>query len=221
MLLVVGCDPQETGITYALTLEKEGEGRLEPGVGIHIYKEDELVEITATPDEGFIFLEWIGDVAQRDASVKTVLMDSDKTIKAIFGKVEKEFAGGDGTETNPYLIETPMQLDRVRDHLDKHFRQIAHLDLSSFQEEGGFIPLGNLFNAFNGSYHGNGFTIENLYIHRPDHHNIGLFGVIGNSAVISHVTLKNVDVVRETNIQESLLAIILGGLFKESLHVEK
>ena len=31
------------------------------------------------------------------------------------------FAGGAGTQENPYQIETPEQLDQIRNHLDRHF----------------------------------------------------------------------------------------------------
>ena len=41
-----------------------------------------------------------------------------------------EFAGGSGTQQDPYLVATADQLNNVRKYLDQHFKQIAHIDLS-------------------------------------------------------------------------------------------
>lgn len=38
-----------------------------------------------------------------------------------------EFAGGDGTEANPYLISTKVHLNNVRNHLDAHFKMTADI----------------------------------------------------------------------------------------------
>jgi hypothetical protein len=42
---------------------------------------------------------------------------------------EGDFAGGSGTESDPYLVATAIQLDNVRNHLDAHSRQTADINL--------------------------------------------------------------------------------------------
>ena len=39
------------------------------------------------------------------------------------GNSGAEFAGGDGTQSNPYQVATADQLNSVRNYLDKHFIQ--------------------------------------------------------------------------------------------------
>ncbi len=82
------------------------------------------------------------------------------TVKTeIEGK--ERFAGGIGAEDDPYLISTPDHLDNVRNHLDKHFTQIADIDLSAFEN---WDPIGSrhlhddpLNELFSGFYDGNGY----------------------------------------------------------------
>lgn len=44
-----------------------------------------------------------------------------------------QFAGGTGSESDPYIIETAEQLNEVRNHLDgNHFRLNADIDLTDY-----------------------------------------------------------------------------------------
>ncbi len=110
-----------------------------------------------------------------------------------------EFAGGEGTEANPYQVATAQQLNNVRDHLDKYFIQIADIDLEDME----WVPIGEFSSGsqFIGSYDGNNKTIDNLTI-VPDASDqyIGLFGVIGYDweaeiyAHLSNINLINVTI---------------------------
>ena len=79
-----------------------------------------------------------------------------------------EFAGGDGTEGNPYQVSTAEQLDNVRNYLDAYFIQTADIDLTEATAEGGtfyndgsgWSPIGTNRNTpFAGSYDGGGHRI--------------------------------------------------------------
>ena len=119
------------------------------------------------------------------------------------------FAGGVGTPEDPYRIETAGQLAKIRDYRDKSFILISDIDLSSY---GNWDPIGT-FNmeiddpekgevaksslAFVGRFDGNGHTISNLTVNRPDTFCVGLFGfVMGNAAFpsIRNLTVSNADV---------------------------
>jgi hypothetical protein len=65
---------------------------------------------------------------------------------------------GNGTITDPYLVGTPEELDRVRCYQDKYFRQIADIDLSMFSK---WRPIGGR-GEWRGSYDGGGYKIKNL-----------------------------------------------------------
>ena len=119
------------------------------------------------------------------------------------------FAGGVGTPEDPYRIETAGQLAKIRDYRDKSFILISDIDLSSY---GNWDPIGT-FNmasddpeksevaksslAFVGRFDGDGHTISNLTVNRPDTFCVGLFGfVMGNAAFpsIRNLTVSNADV---------------------------
>ncbi len=89
-----------------------------------------------------------------------------------------EFAGGSGTKDDPYLIETPEQLDAIRKNSAKYFKLIKDIDLSDW---GNWIPIGgtpayggngdNVYNkaqfgadSFRGQLDGNGHVISGMTI---------------------------------------------------------
>ena len=49
------------------------------------------------------------------------------------------FAGGSGTQADPYLISTPDQLNAIRQGLDKHYKLLNDIDLSAW---GDWMPIG-------------------------------------------------------------------------------
>lgn len=119
------------------------------------------------------------------------------------GAVFAQFAGGRGTESDPYSVETAEQLNEVRNHLSAHFRLIADIDLgvSPWNEGEGWEPIGEADWGvgdrvpFNGSFDGAGFTISNLTIRRLDSDYVGLFSFLGRSGQIENLNLSNVSVV--------------------------
>jgi len=120
-----------------------------------------------------------------------------------------EFHGGEGTSDNPYQVSTAEQLNLVRNYLDAHFIQVADIDMASYLAEAGagynegegWLPIGTfsfdntaLVNGFKGTYDGQDYKIINLYINRPDLDNVGLFGYVGENAVIKAVHLEAANV---------------------------
>ncbi|MBN1369444.1 MAG: InlB B-repeat-containing protein [Dehalococcoidaceae bacterium] len=70
--------------TYTLTMAVNGEGSVSPVPGSHAYEENDMVNISATPAEGWRFVNWSGDVADRNLDSTTVIMNDDKTVTANF-----------------------------------------------------------------------------------------------------------------------------------------
>ena len=125
------------------------------------------------------------------------------------GNAASPFAGGQGTQEDPYQIETAEQLAKIKNYRDKAFILVSDIDLSSC---GNWDPIGT-FNmesddpeksepaksslAFVGRFDGDGHTISNLTVNRPDAFGVGLFGfVIGDAASpsIRNLTVRNADV---------------------------
>ncbi|NBC27481.1 MAG: hypothetical protein GVY08_11505 [Bacteroidetes bacterium] len=68
---------------FLLVVEIEGEGRVEEEPDKELYDEGESVTLTATPDEGWEFIEWQGDASGTNNSI-SITMDADKTVTALF-----------------------------------------------------------------------------------------------------------------------------------------
>jgi hypothetical protein len=123
-------------------------------------------------------------------------------------QAESGFAGGSGTAADPYLVATAAQLDKVRNHLDKHFRQVAHIDLgvAPWNEDKGWTSIGTVSDpldyevseTFSGSYDGNNFIIRNLTIDANDPvsqmGSHGLFGFVGEAGLLERIKLEGVNI---------------------------
>jgi hypothetical protein len=85
----------------------------------------------------------------------------------------------------------------------------------------GFVPVGagTTATAFQGTFNGQNFVINHLYINRPSTNFVGLFGTnIGNGTTISNVGLTNVNITGASNVgglvgqnSNGVLAGFVGG----------
>ena len=107
------------------------------------------------------------------------------------------FAGGDGSESNPYLIEDPAQVDEIRHYLSSHFKLIQSIDMEVYNNEkydrGNWESIGSEEAPFTGTLDGNGYSITGLEMenHADDPESIsrlrGLFRHIGEAGVIENL----------------------------------
>lgn len=119
-----------------------------------------------------------------------------------------EFAGGSGTEADPYLISTKEHLDNMRNHLSKFsspyfkltndivFNDSDFVEGGEYWNEGNlWLPIGHdtLFN-FSGTLDGNGFSIINLKINGQavEFGYIGLFSKCAGT--IKNLSLENAQI---------------------------
>ena len=109
------------------------------------------------------------------------------------------FAGGSGTEEDPYQVSTPEQLNEVRNNLDKYFIQINDIDMSEATSEGGIYwndgkgwePIGTNSDRFRGVYNGNKHCIEGLNINDFTDNTAGLFGYAAAGAILECITMTD------------------------------
>lgn len=105
-------------------------------------------------------------------------------------ETQQLFAGGQGTEQDPWQVDTANHLDNVRYFVgpaygDKHFIQTSDIDLGvpSWNQGEGWIPIGEPgWNSFRGTYNGNGKQISNLFIERDADYQ-GLFGYLWDGKI--------------------------------------
>ena len=130
------------------------------------------------------------------------------------------FAGGDGTEENPYQISNALELARLAylineedlDTTNMYFELIDDIDLSDFDSDnndsnGNWIPVGYVIHyrdnglvSFKGSFNGNGFKISNVKITPSDYLlGVGLFGCIEN-ANIANIEINNINILQGSNV---------------------
>ncbi len=130
---------------------------------------------------------------------------------------ESPFAGGTGTEGDPFQIETCEQLQDMNyydgetyPYLTGNYYFILNNDINcsdtvNWNDEAGFMPIGLTYDggqeygtSFIGIFDGNNKTISNLYINRPTYRSVGLFGTIGSGeepSNIKNVNLTHVNIV--------------------------
>ncbi len=186
-------------LSYDLTADSTDGGEVTtPGEGTFTYDCGTVVDLVATPDAYYGFVEWTGDVdtiADVYAASTAITMNGDYSITANFIL----FAGGNGTAENPYQIADWYHLDNVRNYLSSYFIVINDLDSNSIgytelasetsHEGKGWEPIGSIAvnDAFVGSFDGQGYEICDLFIDRPDESDVGLFGVVEELGVIENV----------------------------------
>lgn len=116
------------------------------------------------------------------------------------------FAGGTGTPQDPYLIEDAQDLDAIRKKLTASYKLISDIDLSTFQSNDGWIPIGKTdiysekCDSFKGNLYGNGHIIKNLYINATksttrDFLYLGLIGKTEGNYTISDISMRNVNII--------------------------
>ncbi len=128
------------------------------------------------------------------------------------------FAGGSGTESDPYLVSTPGHLNNVKRYLASSYRQVSDIDMNvqPYNINEGWYPIGsgdsfgNSFVRFEGEFDGDGYSIKYLFINRPTANNAGLFGWT-EAASITNVHLQ------EANVTGKVYTGALVGRFSNSM----
>ena len=110
------------------------------------------------------------------------------------GTINSSFAGGDGSENNPYLIDTAVQLvffattvnDGYNTYEGKYIKLNKDITLDSSKQ---WTPIGNSTTNFKGIFDGNGKTISGIYIN-GDEKEQALFGCLGTNGIIRNLIIE-------------------------------
>lgn len=123
-----------------------------------------------------------------------------------------KFYGGKGTHDNPYLIEDIYDFNNIRIHPNKSYKLINNIDFSTPPFDKNFLPIPN----FTGQLDGNGYKLQNVYIHYPNMDNVGIFSkmdIITNQydenhrPYIKNLIVENADILGGSNV-----GILIGYL---------
>ena len=113
------------------------------------------------------------------------------------GKAMAQFAGGSGTQNDPYLIATAEQFNKMggEQYSSKYYKQTANLTFGG--QDTAFKAI-----DFSGHYDGGGHCIT-----ADGRQNTALFGTL--SGKVKNVTLFGIDV--QTDKSSGILAVSIGG----------
>jgi len=140
---------------------------------------------------------------------------------------ETQYAGGCGTEDNPYLIYTAEHLQAIGGSpwtWDRYFKLMADVDMSGYTgEQFNIIGTGYIIYSpfdppivvgtpFTGVFDGNGHTISNFSYNSTGSNHTGLFGTVyGDDAEIWYLGLKDANIDAGTGYRIGLLSGNLHG----------
>ena len=205
---MIGCDGN--GESYTLTITSTPGGSVvEPGEGTFTYDEGTVINLVAEAEGGYQFINWTGDVdtvGDVNAVATNITMNDNYDIAANFEETDPGtlFAGGNGTEENPYQIANWSHLNNIRDYLDDHFILMNDLRVTTAgyakwagptaNEGKGWQPIGTHNDPFTGTFDGQEYEIRDLYSSRPDEGYVGLFGHVDDGGIIGNLGVVNANV---------------------------
>lgn len=134
-----------------------------------------------------IYEEINGTIQQKGYTYNNLYQTNSSYIN-VFSSVSKNsnvhFAGGTGTNANPYLISNARHLNNVRYLTSSgiYFKQISNVNINTFTS---WEPINNFYGEYNGdSYY---VSYLNLNINQNDK-DYGLFGVVKGTIINTRVT---------------------------------
>jgi hypothetical protein len=196
---MVGCGGSEY---YTLTIASTtGGSAIHPGEGISTYDEGTVANLMAVSEEGYQFVNWTGDVS-------TIADTSDASTSITMN--------GHCSITADFAIEICnwYDLEAITDNLAGSYLLMNDLDSNTagyterasptanggkgWQSIGsiGDVFTGELIDPFTGTFDGQGYEIEDLFIDRPDEDEVGvgIFGAVDVGGVIENVEVMDADV---------------------------
>jgi len=75
---------QSRQITLLVQQTPNEGGQVTPLAGAHKFDQDSQITLTATPNTGYEFLYWLGDVNEKDSTSTVVHLDKPKIVIAVF-----------------------------------------------------------------------------------------------------------------------------------------
>ncbi len=133
------------------------------------------------------------------------------------GEIASAFAGGKGTESSPYLINTPEMLARmlIYGRSGEYYKLTADIYINDLIEDDWYKTAIKWFTsndslAFEGCLDGNGYTVHGLYAEaKSQNEYAALIPVLGTGAQVKRLKIDNAYLVGQ---KDSYLAAVAGIL---------
>lgn len=122
------------------------------------------------------------------------------------------FSGGLGTEAEPYLVDTPMDLYNVRYFPAAHFRQTADIDLSANAMTSTWAPI---VGPFTGTYDGGGRSVSNVALGAITKAGSGFFEQISIGGVVKNLTMNTMSASSSAENLGALAGIITSATISD------
>ncbi len=180
--------------------------------GVTVLSTDNMKgDAAAVNMSGLDFEQFWATVANDYPSLSGVINSDNGVAGEVWsGNVANEYAGGDGSAENPYLIATAEQLARcVTKHThSKHYKLVADIYLNDINSPYWDIKVGcnEWYHSKNsswalfkngGSFDGDGYVVYGIYYERTGYQELnmgvymGLFPTVGQSSLIKNVAVSN------------------------------
>lgn len=157
----------------------------------------------------------------------------DVTLTAVGVKANEDqlFSGGDGSEKNPYLISSDLDLVELSDLVEKSrntfsgkfFRMTNDISLINIKN---YRPIGNNFDRtpesegylrpFSGTFDGGNHTVSDLNMSRSFNSFCGLFGIV-NGATIKNITVSKSKIYAQYGVA-AVVGVALGSTVIDNCH---
>ncbi len=149
------------------------------------------------------------------------LLNAENAADVWVGNIAEKFAGGTGTESDPYQISNGAELAYLAqqvnsekiDSEDTFITLTNNIDLNNKA----WTPIGNSDSVFAGTFDGNGHTISGLYInitgsYSPKKGRLyqGLFGCVEDGTVQNLIVTGSVTIGNEKSVNVSCIGGIVG-----------
>jgi hypothetical protein len=176
-----------------------------------------MVTQPASLPQHFSFRKALTYVASAALVASTLVLGTSAPAEAAAcGSGSASYAGGVGSSSDPWQIETAEQLIRISAQSadwDEYFVLTEDIDLLGCE----WTPIAPGFgDSFSGVFDGDGHLITGLSINLPSSGLVGLFGRInGSSALIKNLGLENV-AIRGGNYVGSIGGLLVSGRIENS-----
>ncbi len=186
----------EEGLHQTVVLEKDYTGQyrllsseqtIKKNInGTRVYENDK-VKVSVSDDEATL------EILSQDGTDAHQLRANQFECAGLEHRVP--FAGGEGTQANPFKICSAEQLNNIRgSYLGAYYVLWRNVDLAAYSLGAGWDPIGNSITPFHGNFDGNLFQISNLKIYKHiAWEPAGLFGVVTSGGVLSNMRIFDVD----------------------------
>lgn len=169
------------------------------------------VMLTVTPDDQLGTLTNIAVVNPTTAPQLMIVYNNGQYTQTFYDLPLTKFAGGDGTEANPYLIASAADLQQMKSNPAAYYTLSKDFDAQGFP----FEPV----EAFSGVLDGAGHTISNFTLDN-DRAFVGLLSNTGLTAVVKNLNfLDPVIRLNSNSTQAGLIAASAPGIKVSNVHV--